>query len=133
MITRIVCYLLFPMLVLSLFLSMAGVQQVSFGDSYYNFMRSVTGSFNSWKLNIPKIPNVPYVVSNDFDKAGGVLDVIIKIGNFFVFILNSLIALINLIITILNIVVQIIQFVLTIIYQCKDFITGLSNSIIAYV
>lgn len=127
MIQRVALYFILPMCILAFFLSIAGVQHIQFGDSYYSFLRSVSVSFNSWKLEIPDIPSINKISIGDYDKSGLILSVLIKIANFFVSVVNSIILLINFVINILNIVVQIIQFVLTLIYRCKDFIKKVSE------
>lgn len=125
MINRIIIFTFFPCMILALFLSMAGVQQVQFGDSYYSFLKSVSVSFESWKLTIPDIPRINQIATGDYDKSGIILVVLIKIANFFVGVVNTFIVIINVIINVLNVVIQLLQFIFTFIYRCKDFIDRL--------
>lgn len=128
MIQKVSLYFILPMAVLAFFLAIAGVEQVQLGDSYYTFIGSVGKSFEAWKLEIPDIPNIPNIPSQNYDSSGLILQVLIKIANFFVGFLNIIIYILNLVINLLNIVIQLIQFILTLIYQCKDFIDRLRPS-----
>lgn len=121
MTSKLIEFVLFPCLIIALFLSLAGVQQVEFGNTYYNFLGNVSRSFNSWSFSIPKIPMIPQLIDNGFDSGGLILGVLIKIGNFFVNIFNGLISVINVITVILNVIIQLIQFCLTLVYELLNF------------
>ena len=128
MVNRIVGFTLLPCMILALFLALKGVQHVDFGNTYWLFLRDVTSSYNSWKLEIPDIPKVPKIAGGTFSEKGLILAVLISIANFFVDFVNALIAVINFGNTIINICIQIIQFCFTLIYRCKDFIAGVVES-----
>lgn len=134
MIQKVSLYFILPMCIIAFFLSIIGVQQIEFGDTYYTFISSVSKTFDSWKLEIPDIPKIPLINTGDYDKSGLILAVLIKIANFFVKFVNIISTILNLVINILNIVIQLIQFILTIVYQCKDFINKFRSDLrFAYV
>lgn len=133
MISKISMYFFLPMCILAFFLALAGVRQIQFGNDYYIFLRSVSVSYQSWHFEIPRIPNVPLISRTSLNSNGLLLGVLIAIGNFFVAAFNGVIGTFNVLITILNVIITVIQFILTLIYQCKDFITRLTNVRIAYV
>lgn len=133
MIQKVSLYFIVPMCILAFFLSVVGVQQVTLGESYYQFIGNVGVRFNAWKLTIPDIPNIPSVNFSDGDRDSNFLKAIASILNFFVLIVNGLISILNIFISIINIVIQVLQFILTIIYSCKDFIEQLRNQVVAYV
>lgn len=127
MTNRLIVFILFPCLIIALTLSLAGVQQIQFGDTYYNFLRDVNRDFVNWSFQIPKIPKINPMVDSGFDSGGLILSVLIKIGNFFVTIINGLIGIINVLITIINVFISLIQFVLTLVYRVIAFRDSLIN------
>lgn len=108
-------------MIIALLLSLVGVRQVQFGETYYNFLKSVGRAYANWSFEIPKIPNITPLQEGGYDSGGFILAVIIKIANFFVTIINGLITVLNVVIIVLNVVIQLIQFCLTLIYCLLDF------------
>lgn len=131
MIHRVVLFFILPMCFIAFFLALLGVQQIEFGDTYYNFLQSVNNSFNSWKFEIPNIPSIDKIDTSSYDSKGLILQVIIKIANFFVSFINIITKIINVLSSIINIFIAVIQFILTLIYQCKDFIEQFRTNLFA--
>lgn len=127
MTNRIVVFILFPCLIIALTLSLAGVHQIEFGNTYYNFLRDVNRDFQNWSFKIPDIPKITEMTDSGFDSGGLILSVLIKIGNFFVRVINGLISIINVLITIINVIISLIQFVLTLVYRVIAFRDSLIN------
>ena len=128
MISKVSLYFLLPMLIIAFFLSMLGVQQVTFGSDYYAFLGSVNRSFQAWSLEIPDIPKINHIDLTNYDSSGVILKVLIKIANGFFSFINVITTILNVFIGVINVVVQVIQFILTCIYQCKDFINRIGNN-----
>lgn len=142
---RIIGYVLFGMLVFAFVLSFAGIQEVYLGNGFTNWLRYVNSSLESWRLQIPTIPQIPYLeggsifsrlpnlhnrattvvtVPNANSVAGGLkntLNVLIAFFNFLTKILNVLIV-------IVNVLISLIQFVLTMVWCIKDIPSYLSGS-----
>lgn len=129
MTSRLILFVMFPCLLIALLLSLAGVHQVEFGDTYYTFLSGVTHSFDSWSFEIPNIPKIPRINDGGFDDSGLILGVLIKIGNFLVTIINAIISVLNILVTIVNVVIQIIQFCLTLIWSLINFRDTLANGV----
>jgi len=127
MIQKVSLYFILPMCIIAFFLALVGVQHINFDDSYYSFIRNVSLSFDRWKIEIPDIPKINDIQASSYNSNGGILEVLIRIGNFFVKFINIISTILNVIINVVNIVIQLIQFVLTVIYQCKDFINRQAN------
>lgn len=124
MIQRVALYFVFPMMLIAFFLAIIGVQQIEFGETYYQFFGNVTSRFNNWKLTIPDIPKIPSVDYTQGDRDTGFLKAIANILNFFVVVINALISILNIFVSIINIAIQLVQFILTFVYSVKDFIDG---------
>lgn len=134
MIQKVSLYFILPMCLIAFFLSLLGVNHISLGNDYYNFMQGVGNTFNSWKLEIPNIPKINTLDVSSYDSSGLILQVLIKIANFFVRLVNIISSILNVIIGLINIVIQLLQFILSVIYQCKDFINKFRSDLrIAYV
>jgi len=129
MTNRLIVFLLFPCLIIALTLSLAGVHQIEFGNTYYNFLRDVNRDFQSWSFQIPSIPKITPMRDGGFDSGGLIISVLIKIGNFFVNVINGLISVLNVLITIINVLISLIQFVLTLVYRVIGFRDSLVGSI----
>lgn len=121
---------MFPCLIIALVLALAGVQQVEFGNSYYEFMQSVSIDMRNWSLEIPKIPSINTIDEGGFDSGGLILSVLIKIGNFFVGVINAFISVINIFITILNVVIKLIQFCIILIKRLFSFRDSVSSVVV---
>lgn len=115
---RIVGFTLLPLMILSLFLSFRGVVGVPSGDSFMTFFRMLQRDVAKWKIEIPKIPELP--TNADFKKLlsnvvpeGGLIEIIVQSFVNMVERINAIIRFINIIIAIINSVVQLIQFIIT--------------------
>lgn len=121
MTSRLIVFILFPCLIIALLLSFVGVQQIEFGDTYYNFMKSVSRAYSNWSFSIPNIPKIPQLNDSDFNTSGLILTVLIKIGKAIISFFNAIVSLINVLVLIVNVVIQLIQFCLTLIYCLLGF------------
>lgn len=130
MTSRLIEFILFPCLIIALLLAMAGVQQVQFGDDYYNFLRAVSRDFENWSVSIPSIPKIPSINSAAYDDSGLILTVLIKIANAFFTLVNVMITGLNVLITVTNVIIQLIQFCLTIIYRLISFRDSLAGVVL---
>lgn len=129
MTSRLITFVLFPCLIIALLLALAGVRQVEFGDSYYQFMGDVSRAYSQWSFEIPDIPKITPMNDGGFDSGGLIISVLIKIGNFFVNVINGLISVLNVLILIINVVISLIQFALTLIYCLLGFRNRVAGSI----
>lgn len=121
MTNRLIVFILFPCLIIALTLSLAGVHQIEFGNTYYNFLRDVNRDFQNWSFQIPNIPKITPMRDSGFDSGGLIISVLIKIGNFFVNVINGLISVLNVLILIINVLISLIQFALTLVYRVIAF------------
>lgn len=106
--TRIVIACLFPMLLISMIISLTGFKgPIQLDDTFYKFMQQASIEANSWNIEIPNIPNIEYGsnVSNGFD----ILGVLVNIGNFFINFINVIIMAINFIISLFTTIIAIIK------------------------
>ena len=127
MTNRLIVFILFPCLIIALTLSLAGVHQIEFGNTYYNFLRDVNRDFQNWSFQIPNIPKITPMRESGFDSGGFIISVLIKIGNFFVNVINGLISVLNVLIIIFNVVISLIQFALTLVYRVIGLRDSLTN------
>lgn len=127
MITRIVSYLFLGLLFFSFFLAIVGVTHISTGDEYYSFLGSVSQRFESWKIEIPNIPNVPRMNDGSAGDGDNIFKAFRMFVNFFVEVINAIIGILNIVILVVNIVIQLIQFICTFLFSMKDFIGRLKD------
>lgn len=132
---KIIGFFFLPLMLLALLLSLVGVQQISFDETYYNFMNSVAQTSASWSFEIPKIPSINMIdnqswgdVVGSFDNVTDILSFFSAIGTFFtwfgqffVVLINGLISVLNILITIVNVLISLIQLILSFIYTIFDF------------
>lgn len=131
MINKIIAFLILPCMILALVLSFVGVQQVTFDNSYYNFMSSVNNTFNSWSFSIPEIPKIPNIKNANWEDVYELFTFLKFLGGVIVKFLNGLISVINILIMIINVIIHLLQFILSIIYCVLNFRdTMATNSII---
>lgn len=123
MIKKISLALIIPLLLLAFFLSLMGVQQIEFGDSYYNFLSSLSHNFSNWTFEIPTIPKINKFTDVSIGDSPGLLEFLKLFANFFITLVNAFIVLVNLLINVLNVIVKVIQFFISIIQTSKDFIS----------
>lgn len=128
---KIITFLLLPMLILSFFLAFAGIKHIEFGNSYYTFMQNVSNSYNSWSLTIPDIPKINKftILDTDLSFWEQIFEMFKMVANFFIILINIIISVVNFLSGVVNVVVNVLQFIFTLIYQCKDFIGGLSSNV----
>lgn len=127
MTSKLVLFILFPLLIISLLLALVGVQHIEFGDTYYNFLKDVNRSYQQWSFQIPNIPSIPQLADTSFDDSGLILGVLIKIGRAVIGFFNILIGIINVMVMVINVLIQLIQFFLTLIYRLIGFRDSLSQ------
>lgn len=133
MIKRISLALLLPLLLLAFFLSLMGVQQIQFGDSYYNFLRNLSFNFSKWEFEIPSIPKIKKFDDVSIGDSDGILQFLKLLANFFITLVNAFIVTINVLINLLNVLVKLIEFFISIIQTSKDFISEMLNQSIVCV
>lgn len=125
MIKKIIAFLFLPMLIVSLFLSFAGVTYIDPTSSVFmDFFRSISFRYNEFNFTIPNIPSIPDIESSSSSKPFELITALIWIGNLLVKFFNGVIAVVNIVILILNVVIKVIEFVIAFVWAIVDFIKG---------
>lgn len=122
MIKRIILFLFIPSLVIAVFLSLAGVHSIPFGDNrMYSWFQTVQYYFDNVNFYIPDIPNIPKV--NRFENPNGwlvVLNILIFLLDVIITFVNAIVYVINFISSVVNVVLSLCYYLFIFIYCLKD-------------
>jgi len=129
MIQKVSLYFILPMMIIAFFLSLLGVTHIGFGNDYYNFLSSATKRIGEWNFQIPDIPKINKINESSYDSSGLILQVLIKIANFFVSFVNIITRILNVLIVVINVIIQMLEFIISCIIEVRNFINKFRSGV----